>query len=205
MRLRFFAAITCVLTSCAVGLPAWGQAMPTASRGFGISAFGGLTGTYTGLDGGKNLGITAGVDIGFRSFFRFRPYLEGRGTYPLDNGHIDGQRSVLAGARVERIVRPRLRVYGDALIGRGEIDYQSGGYPSPLGGVQYLRSTSTIVSSGGGVEYQLTHHVSVLADAQFQHWNTPATPSGSLWSKPLTVGVRYNFNFNRHDYPVAPH
>ena len=47
--------------------------MPAASRPFTLSAFGGATGTFTGLDGGKNLGITAGGDIGFKPFHYFYP------------------------------------------------------------------------------------------------------------------------------------
>jgi hypothetical protein len=64
---------------------------PTASKLFEISTFGGINGTYTGLSGGKNLGLTAGVDVSFRSYYGFRPFLEGRGTYPIDGGHIDAQ------------------------------------------------------------------------------------------------------------------
>jgi len=181
------------------------QSSPTASKLLEISTFGGITGTYTGLSGGRNLGITAGVDIGVRpSFFGFRPYFEGRGTYPMDGGHIDAQKDALGGVRMQRTVLPSLRVYGDFLFGRGEIDYQNGGYPSPSGNYLFLRSTSNVVSPGVGAEYQLTKNFSGLVDAQFQHWDTPAKPSGSLWATPITVGVRYRFDFNRKGYPSAP-
>jgi len=43
------------------------SAQPTASKLFELSTFGGLNGTYTGLSGGKNLGITAGVDVGIHA------------------------------------------------------------------------------------------------------------------------------------------
>jgi opacity protein-like surface antigen len=201
LRLRPFpAAFAFVLTLAAAAAGA--QATPTASQSLELSAFGGLTGTYTGLSGGRNLGITAGVDLGFRPFFGLRPFLEGRGTYPVDGGHIDAQKNAMGGLRVERTLRPRLHVYGDILFGQGEIDYQDGGYPSLSGDVLYVRSTSPVISPGGGLEYRLTDHFAVLADAQFQHQKTPATPSGSLWSKPLTLGVRYRFNFNRHGYAI---
>jgi hypothetical protein len=182
------------------------QSLPAASRLLELSTFGGLTGTYTGLSGGRNLGITAGVDIGLPTFYGFRPYVEGRGTYPIDRGQIDAQKSALGGVRVERhILRiPRLTVYGDILLGRGQIDYQNGGYPSLSGNFLYISSTGPVYSPGLGGEYRFTDHFSAFADAQFQHWTTPATPSGSLWSKPITLSVRYRFNFNRHGYPVAP-
>jgi len=177
---------------------------PTASKLLDISAFGGINGTYTGLSGGRNLGITAGADIGIRSYHGFRPFLEGRGTYPIDGGHIDAQRSALGGIRVQRRVLPGLRVYGDFLLGRGQIDYQNGGYPSPGGEFLILRSTGNVFSPGAGAEYRLTEHLSGLVDVQFQRWDTPATPSGSLWAKPIMFGARYHFNFNRHGYAAAP-
>lgn len=188
----------------AVAAQAQMKTTPTASKGLEISTFGGLTGTYTGLSGGKNLGITAGVDIGIRSYLGFRPYLEGRGTYPIDRGHIDAQKDALGGVRVERLLRPSVRVYGDFLLGRGEIDYQNGGYPAPSGNFLFLQSTTNVYSPGAGAEYRLTKNFSALADVQFQHWATPATPSGRIWAKPITLGVRYRIDFNRKGYPSAP-
>jgi opacity protein-like surface antigen len=180
------------------------SSQPTASKLFEISTFGGLNGTYTGLSGGKNLGVTAGVDVGIRSFRGFRPSLEGRGTYPIDGGHIDAQRSALGGVRVERFLLPGLRVYGDFLAGRGQIDYQNGGYPSPGGEFLILRSTGNVISPGAGAEYRLTEHLTGLLDVQFQYWDSPASASGHIWSTPIMLGARYRFNFNRHGYPVAP-
>lgn len=180
------------------------MAQPTANKLFEISTFGGFNGTYTGLSGGKNLGLTAGVDVGIRSYYGFRPFLEGRGTYPVDGGHIDAQRNALGGVRVERFVLPGLRVYGDFLLGRGQIDYLNGGYPEPNGEFLILKSTSNVYSPGGGAEYRFTDHFSGVIDAQFQHWDTPASASGHIWSMPIMLGARYRFNFNRHGYPVAP-
>lgn len=180
------------------------QSEPTASKLIELSTFGGITGTYTGLSGGRNLGITAGVDVGLRSYYGWRPFLEGRGNYPVDGGHIDAQKSALGGIRLERHVLPSLRVYGDLLFGRGEIHYENGGYPSLSGNYLYLRSTGPVISPGAGAEYRLTENISGVVDVQFQHWDTPATPSGSLWATPITLGARYRFNFNRHGYASAP-
>jgi len=200
-----WAALVAVSAAFVAGTAHAQSSQPTASKLLEISAFGGLTGTYTGLSGGRNLGITAGADVGLREYHGFRPFLEGRGTYPVDDGHIDSQKSALGGVRVEHhLLVPGLRVYGDFLFGRGEIDYQNGGYPSLSGNFLYLSSTSPVVSPGVGAEYRLTEHVSAFADVQFQHWDTPATPSGSLWAKPMTLGARYRFNFNKHGYAVGP-
>jgi hypothetical protein len=144
------------------------------------------------------------VDIGIRSYFGFRPYFEGRGTYPIDGGHIDAQKDALGGVRMLRLIHPNLGVYGDFLLGRGEIDYQNGGYPALSENYSYLRSTSNVYSPGVGAEYRVTKNFSGLVDVQFQHWSTPATPSGSIWAKPITLGVRYRIDFNRKGYPSAP-
>ena len=204
MRLRNLALNLAAATALLAANAYAQSSQPTASKLFEISTFGGINGTYTGLSGGKNLGITAGADVSTRSFRGFRPFLEGRGTYPIDRGEIDAQRSALGGIRVERYMRPSLRVYGDFLMGRGQIDYQRGGYPSPDGVFLILKSTSTVLSPGVGAEYRLTEHVTGLVDVQFQHWDTPATVSGHLWAIPIMLGARYRFNFNRHGYPVAP-
>ena len=200
---RFAPVFAAVVALALVPVPSCAQSGPTASRPLEISAFGGLTGTYTGISGGRNLGITAGLDVGLRPYHGFRPYLEGRGTAAVDGGQIDSMKDALGGVRVDhRVLLPGLRAYGDFLIGRGEIKYERGGYPALFGPFLYLSSVTTVLSPGVGVEYRLDEHFSALADAQLQHWDTPVTPSGSVWAKPLTLGVRYRFNFNRHGYAL---
>ncbi|HEX4156401.1 MAG TPA: outer membrane beta-barrel protein [Acidobacteriaceae bacterium] len=199
MRLKELVTVLTLVLGLSA-LHAGAQATPTASRPLELSTFGGITGTYTGLSSGRNLGITAGVDVGFRPFFGIRPFLEGRGTYPIDGGGIDAQKNALGGVRFSRPVFRNIDVYGDILYGRGAIKYESGGYPSLSGQYLYIRSTSNVFSPGVGAELHLTDHFSALADAQFQHWNTPATASGHIWAKALTLGVRYRFNFNRRGY-----
>jgi hypothetical protein len=202
LSLRNFAAVLALVFSL-VTLGAHAQAGSAASRTLELSGFGGLTGTYTGIEGGRNLSLTAGVDIGFRSFHGWRPFAEFRGTVPMDGGHIDSQKDVLGGIRVQKhVLLPGLNVYGDLLLGRGQINYEDGGFLSPSGTFLYISSISTVLSPGAGLQYRLTDHFSVLADAQLQHWDTPVTPSGSLWAKPLTLGVRYTFNFNHRGYAV---
>jgi opacity protein-like surface antigen len=175
---------------------AFGQAAPAGTQQLQLSAFGGLTGTYTGLNGGKNLAITAGGDVTYLGFRRFLPAFELRGTYPIDEGHISSQKNFLLGPKVTYPIR-RLHPYADFLVGRGTIDYLNGGFV--VGNLLYLSTNTFVYSPGVGLDYNLTHNVAVKVDAQFQHWNTPVVPSGSIYAKALTVGVVYNFDFNpRH-------
>ncbi len=103
------------------------QALPTATQMTHLSAFAGGTGVYTNLEGGRNLSITAGLDLSIYSFRGFHPSIEVRGTYPVHTGTIDSQKSILAGARIDHQYG-NFRPYADFLLGRGEIDYQSGGF-----------------------------------------------------------------------------
>ncbi|MGA7158778.1 MAG: outer membrane beta-barrel protein [Acidobacteriaceae bacterium] len=168
------------------------QAFPAATRLFTFSAFGAATGTYTGLDGGKNLGITAGVDMNFKPYHLFYPSAEVRGTYPIDDGQVAAERNVLFGPRIERyygIFRP----YVDFLYGRARIDYQNGGLPNPAGTLLYIDSVSNVFGVGGGVNLTLTDHLALKIDGQFQHYAVPVTTSGSIYSEPISVGVVYRF------------
>jgi hypothetical protein len=166
-----------------------GQAMPTATQESSLSVFAGATGVYTGVGGGRNLSFTAGGDFSLHSFFGFRPAVEVRGTYPIHDGGVDDQKSILAGVRVERPIG-RFHPYGDFLIGRGEIDY--------INSNSYLYTSTPVYSPGAGFEYDLTPHFAFRVDAQDQHWDTPVNRSGSAWAKQGTLAVTYRFNFNHH-------
>lgn len=175
------------------------QASPTATQGLQLSVFAGATGTETGLLQGRNLGITAGVDLGFGRFFGLHPAAEIRGTYPIDSGDIVGEQNVLGGLRLDKAYG-RFRPYGDFLYGRGELNYQGIGVLNPSGTLFYLQSFSNVMSPGAGVDIDLTPHFAVKADAQFQHYKVPVTTSGTLWSTAVTVGVVYRLDFNRHHH-----
>jgi opacity protein-like surface antigen len=91
----------------------------------------------------------------------------------------------------------RLHPYANFFVGRGTIEYLNGGFI--VGNLLYLSTNTFVYSPGVGLDYNLTHNIAVKVDGQFQHWNTPVTPSGSIYSKALTVGVVYNFDLNpRH-------
>lgn len=183
-------------------------ATPTATEQLSISAFGGATGTYTGLLGGRNLGITAGADLEFMTFRRYRPILEIRGTYPVHGGQIDAQRNLLGGIAVERQFG-RLHPYVDFLVGRGELKYQNRGLQ--VGNIDFLSSTSTVLSPGLGINVDVSPQWSAKADFQYQHWDVPfgvasgvpqpTTFNGTIYSKVLTVGAVYRFDFNHHYHP----
>jgi hypothetical protein len=172
------------------------QATPAGSQKLQLSAFAGATGTFTNFEGGKNLGITAGVDLTFLAFRQFRPSAELRGTYPIDEGHISSQKNFLVGPKVEYPLG-RLHPYVDFFVGRGQINYLNGGFI--FGNTNYISSNTFIYSPGVGLDYNLNHSVAVKVDAQFQHWNAPPTASGVIHPTALTLGVVYNFDFNpRH-------
>jgi hypothetical protein len=191
-----------VLTILAPRLSA-AQGGPTAVQPLQLSVFGGLSGVYTGLvpsgnpdaPQGKNLSITAGVDLGLLSHHGIRPTIEVRGTLPMDKGAVDAEKSVLFGGRFDFWMGHRLHPYADFLFGRGQTEYP-GGYI--FGNYQYNLTTTNVISPGGGVDFDLTPQLAIKADLQYQHWGSMPTASGSVWSKPITVAVVYHFDFNKH-------
>ncbi len=169
------------------------QAVPTAAQTFQLSVFGGGSGVFTDLKGGHNLSFTAGVDFGFLSLHGFHPAVEVRGTYPVHTGTIDSQKSVLGGIRVDRrynVARP----YVDFLVGRGELDYQNGGFT--IGPLTYLSTSTTVYSPGAGVDLHISRHFSFKADYQYQNWSTPVVSSGKIHPSVITLGAVYRFDFN---------
>jgi hypothetical protein len=190
-------AVTLLSFSLALPSMAHAQDAPAAIQRLSISAFAGATGTFTGLDSSRNAAITAGVDLSFRPIHGLYPSVEIRGTYPVDNGGIAGERNVLGGIKVEKYFG-KFHPYGDGLYGRNEIDYQQGGYPNANGTLLYVTSIANMFSVGGGVDIDLTPHFAVKIDGQFQRYETPVTTSGYIYSKAGTIGVVYRFDFNHH-------
>jgi hypothetical protein len=171
------------------------QATPTATQTLRLQAFAGPTGTDTGLASGHNLGITAGIDVGSLSVLSLEPFIEFRGTYAINKGGVDSQKNVLAGVKLAKAYG-RLHPYGDALFGRGQINYKNG-FPDPMHHFAYFQSFSNILSFGGGIDVSLSEHLQFKVDAQIQRYSSPVTDSGRLYSKPLTIGIVYRFT-SRH-------
>ncbi len=175
------------------------QAAPTASRTLELSAFGAVSGVYTGLSSGRNLSIVAGADVGLSPWHGLRPQLEVRGLYPLDKGNVDSQKSILAGLRADFLLNHRLRPYGDFLFGRGDMRFGANGYV--FVNAIYVETTTNVYSPGGGFDYDLTRHLSVKLDAQFQRWGEAPTPTGNIWSTLGTAGIVYRFNSGSRSLP----
>ena len=173
------------------------QAVPAGTQKLQLSVFAGGTGTFTDFNGGKNLGITAGADLTFLNFRLFRPSVEARGTHPIDSGQLSGQKNFLIGPKVE-VPFGRLHPYADFLVGRGQSDYVNGGFI--YGDLLYISTNTIVYSPGVGLDYDLGHNLAVKAEAQFQIWKAPPTPSGTIYPKALTLGVTYNFDFNPHHH-----
>jgi hypothetical protein len=181
-----------VATNCLVTRSSGAQAVPTASAAVRISAFAGISGTYTGLNLAENADVTGGIDVGFRPFAGFYPGVEVRGMYPVDEGQIVALRNLVGGLRMGRRSGP-FHGYGDVLFGRGQLNYLNGGIPNPGGTLLYDQTTSNVLSFGGGVDWDWTEHLGLKGDFQFQKYETPVTTSGNLFSKVFTAGVVYRF------------
>lgn len=197
---RTLARLALFTTTCTLAHTAYSQATPAGTQQLQLSAFAGGTGTFTGLEGGKNLAITAGADLTFLAFRQFRPSFELRGTYPIDKGHISSQKNFLLGPKVEYPIG-RFHPYVNFLIGRGAINYHDPGFI--FGNTRYLSTNTVVYSPGVGLDYSITHNIAIKMDAQFQHWDTPVVASGVIHPIALTIGAVYNFDFNprhRHNH-----
>lgn len=171
---------------------------PAALQPMQLSAFGGVAGDYTGLRGGKNLDVTAGVDLALPPVIgrRIRPTLEVRGRYPIDKGTISSQRDVLGGLRVDFLLGRRFHPYGDFLVGRGQMNYGDHGYI--FRNREYILTTTWVFSPGAGFDYDLSQNFAVKVDGQYQRWSSAPVDGGTIYAKVGTIGLVYVFNFNRH-------
>jgi len=174
---------------------AYSQAVPTASQALQLSAFGAASGMLTGLYGGHNAGITAGVDLSMLSLHGYHPSIEARGIYPFDKGHVDSQKSIMGGVKIDHRLA-RSSVYVDFLAGRGEIDYQNGGFT--VGSLKYISTSTNVYSLGVGADLDISRHFAVKADYQYQLWKTPVIPAGNIYPSVLSLGVVYRFDLNHY-------
>ena len=103
-----------VATALVRGSVAVAQADPTATQTFRLSTFGGMTGTFTDVLNGHNLGITAGADLTFRRYFGLTPSVEVRGVFPVVSGTIADERWLAGGLKFEGRFGPLHPVWGCA-------------------------------------------------------------------------------------------
>jgi Outer membrane protein beta-barrel domain len=166
------------------------QDIPTAVARIQLYGWGGVSGNFSGVALAHNLDVAAGVDLEFRPFFSLYPALELRGLYPIDKGQVVAEKNALIGIRLARHVHP-FTPYGDALFGRGQLNFLNGGYPTPSGSFFVLSNTSNVLSFGAGTDYALNSRFALKGDFQFQRYASPVTTSGYIYSKVFTVGVVY--------------
>jgi hypothetical protein len=179
-----------------ISFPAMSQSLPTATVGVFPSVFAGATGVRTGFNGGKNLAITGGLDVGFYAGRRFEVALEYRGSYPIDRGSLDSQKSNLVGVVFSRSRGP-IHPYGEAFWGRAEIDYAGTGAQVPGTPIFYTQSSSNVFAGGGGVLVDLGPRFALKLDALFQRCNTPVTASGHIYPQSGTLGIVYRMRPGR--------
>jgi len=172
------------------------QALPTATAAIRISAFGGVSGNFTGLQLAKNLDVTGGVDVGVRPFAGFYPALEVRGMYPVDKGQTVSIKNLAGGLRLGRR-KNHFSGYGDVLFGRAQLNYLNGGLPNPGNTLLYQQTVTDVLSLGGGVDWDWTEHFGFKGDFQLQRYQTPVTATGDLFSKVFTAGLVYRFGSGR--------
>lgn len=194
---KLVSMLALLLTALSPALVAHAQsANATAVQSLQLSAFGGASGVYTGLESSKNLSLTAGIDLGLAPHLGMRPVIEVRGLYPVNKGKIVSQKNILGGLKVDFLLNHRLHPYGDFLFGRGQMNYGTSGFFFQ----NYIFNVTTtyVYSPGVGVNYRFSDHLALKLDAQFQHWSSTPTASGDLYSKVGTVALVYFFDFNHH-------
>jgi hypothetical protein len=175
---------------------AWAQAGSTASRAITPSVFAGASGVATGLDSGRNLGITAGIDIAFCPNARLQPSLEYRGMYAINKGEVDSLKNNLAGIKLSKRFG-HVQPYADLLAGRGETTYANGGYQVPNTIIFYTLSSSNVYSAGGGADVFTSRRFALKVDLQVQRYSSPVTDSRHLYSETGTIGLVYVFPVGR--------
>lgn len=193
--LRLFILLAASVFSGGLG-SAFAQGTPTAIRIIDPAFFVGATGVYTGLNSGRNLSVTAGIDLAFRSYRKLQPALEYRGMYAIDKGGVDGLKSNLGGLKVSTFYG-HLHPYADLLAGRGETTYASAGYQVPNKLTFYTQSSSNVFSLGGGTDVFATDHFALKIDIQVQRYSSPVTTSGSLYSEVGMIGLVYTLHLGR--------
>ena len=167
------------------------QAVPPGVRKIDFSLFAGVTDTQTGLSGGTNEGVTAGLDLNLPQFFHLRPALEFRTNRAFAEGNVDDQRTALGGLRIEGHF-DRFAPYVDFLVGSGKITFVRP-YTQFSGQFLFSEPASIVYSPGVGLRVDLIPHIAVFGDLQLQRFSTPASLSGHLFAKPLTAGLVYRF------------
>jgi len=193
---RLFALLSVLL----IATDLHSQASDTASRRIEPLIFGGITETQTGLEGGRNLSTTAGLDLRVPDVRSVALSIEVRASIPFDRGQVAGEKSAAFGIQVAA-PRGRVRPFVNVLVGRMQVNYLNGGFVAPGTNRAYTFSASYLSSSGAGILFQTDNRFSFRADLQYQISSSPVTASGRLGSIPITLGLAYTLPGTRHGRP----
>ena len=171
------------------------QALPTATKGAEVSVFGGYTGSATDYGSAAKAGFLTGAHY---TVFPRHWFVDPSVEFRFDYAHAAGvsEHAYLVGPRLQMdFLGDRLHPYADFLFGKGTVNYHPdiSGITSTYGPAR---------SYGGGVDFDISRHLSLKADFQQQSWNMGKSnvfkPDGSdftLGPKTFSLGVTYHFQF----------
>jgi len=134
------------------------SAKPTADQNIQLSVFGAASGDYTGLSGGRNLSVTAGIDLALAPGTGRAPHWRSAESTPSTREPSSPERC----PRRPQAGLPsghRMHPYGDFLFGRGQMNYTgtpcnaTGEFGYVFGNNCYQVSTSYVYSPGAGFDY----------------------------------------------------
>jgi hypothetical protein len=183
-------------------LPARGvaQAVATASRSAGISAFAGYINSNPEYGPDRDSGEAFGANYIQYLPHALSPSLEIR--YNHTTGSYVNQNTFLGGIRLQYDGYSRFRVhpYVDVLLGRGTIHFNTNAPGN-------TSANSAIYNFGGGVDVDLAHRFQLKADYQYQRWSF-GQPSVPFTPNLLLIGLTYQFRFRgytrQQDFKYLP-
>lgn len=199
--------IRILLTSLAISfLPGssicFGQASVTALRPIDISTYSGVTSTNSGFAHQRSLGLTLCVDTVVFAMPALSVATEARVTAPMNASEVT-ESNALGGIRIDRQDGP-VRLWGDVLYGRAQMDYAGQGISVPQGSVAYTQSRSAIYMFGFGTSIDLTPTLSIYFDQQLERLSSPVTSNRHALALPLTLGLSFHLPYLKHGHPYSP-
>ena len=173
----------------------YAQALPTATKAAEISVFGGYTPTAPDFGRFTFNSFTTGADFTLFPHWFVDPSVEARFNYA--HASTVSEHSLLIGPRLQKdLMGDRLHPYVDFLLGSGTIGYHAAPYSSDPS------TSGHEMSYGGGVDFDISHHLSLKFDFQQQALNMGTNktfkPQGgdyTLTPHTFTFGVTYHFQF----------
>lgn len=160
---------------------AYSQAQPTAISKLGLQVGAGGTITRPDYDSRYQAGITVYTDIGYKDHLGLEAEYHYLNIY---SPHDFAENSLLAGPRY-KFNFGRLHPYVKIVGGLGMFEFIKGDYPATT------TQNYAAIAAGGGVDYDLAHHVTTRLDFEYQDWLN-FKPNG-LTPYSGTVGVAYRF------------